>query len=129
MIDGVSYKAHRLAFLYVDGYTPENDVDHINRNKDDNRWLNLRHVSRSCNMRNRSLLSNNTSGVNGVHWRGSRNRYIASIRVNKKLFHLGSFYDLSGAVFARWKGEVKYDFPNCNTTSSAYEYLIEKNMI
>lgn len=128
-IDGKTYKAHRLAWLYMEGYFPESDVDHENRIKHDNRWCNLRHVSRSCNMRNRGILSNNTSGVNGVHWRVARGRWIASIRVDKHLFHLGSFENLQDAVKARWEAEIKFDFPNCNTTSSAHLYLKEQELI
>ncbi len=51
-VDSKVYKAHRLAFLYVEGYFPEYGLDHINRNKSDNRWSNLRQVSQTCNMRN-----------------------------------------------------------------------------
>lgn len=43
-IDSKEYRAHRLAFLYMEGYIPENDVDHINRVRDDNRWKNLREL-------------------------------------------------------------------------------------
>lgn len=45
-INSKLHKASRLAFLYMEGYFPENDVDHINRNKTDDKWSNLRHISR-----------------------------------------------------------------------------------
>lgn len=44
-IDSKPYKAHRLAFLYMEGYMPE-EVDHINRDCSDNRWCNLRASNR-----------------------------------------------------------------------------------
>lgn len=66
-------------------------VDHINGNKKDNRRSNLRICSASQNMANRSKPSNNTSGYKGVGWRKSRCKWIASIRVNSNLYHLGSF--------------------------------------
>lgn len=67
-IDGKHYRAHRLAWLYVNGYTPENGVDHINRVKNDNRICNLREVSQQCNIRNSKRACTNTSGVCGVVW-------------------------------------------------------------
>ena len=67
-VDSKVYVASRLAFLYMGGYLPEYDVDHINRIRDDNKWSNLRHVSRQCNMRNGSRRSTNTSGITGVCW-------------------------------------------------------------
>ena len=54
------YLAHRIAWLYVHGYLPENDVDHINRNPSDNRIVNLREVSQQCNSRNTDNRKNNT---------------------------------------------------------------------
>ena len=67
-IDGKKYKLHRLAWLYVYGYFPENFIDHINRNRSDNRIENLREVSRQCNVRNCGNLKTNTSGIKGVGW-------------------------------------------------------------
>ncbi|WKV24405.1 hypothetical protein [Escherichia phage SUT_E1620] len=63
--NGYRELAHRLAFLYMEGYIPE-FVDHINRIRDDNRWSNLRDSSRQENNRNRAATSN--SGYLGVSW-------------------------------------------------------------
>ncbi len=46
MVDGYLYQAHRLAWLYMEGYMPEQEIDHISRKRDDNRWCNLRVVNR-----------------------------------------------------------------------------------
>lgn len=46
-VDDVSYAAHRLAWLYVHGRWPDKTIDHINRNKQDNRIANLRDVTHS----------------------------------------------------------------------------------
>jgi hypothetical protein len=59
-INSVKYRAHRLAWLYVHGKFPDNQIDHINRVKNDNRIDNLRDVTQSVNARNRDLLSTNT---------------------------------------------------------------------
>jgi len=128
-IDKKIYLSHRLAFLYMEGYMPENQVDHINRIKDDNRWQNLREVSRSCNARNTGICSNNTSGVTGVYWYKALNNWHAQITVPGSKKHLGYFESFDDAVAVRWEAEVEYGYPNCNTTSSAYEYLKEHNLI
>lgn len=64
-IDRERYKAHRLAFLYMDGKIPE-EVDHKNRITWDNRWDNLRDTTSSENNKNRTTYSN--SGYLGVSW-------------------------------------------------------------
>ena len=58
--------AHRLAWLFLYGEWPENEIDHINGDRADNREGNLRHVTRGQNARNLSMRSNNISGVVGV---------------------------------------------------------------
>lgn len=122
-LDGETYPAHRAAWLYVYGYMPENEIDHINRNKSDNRINNLREVSHLCNMRNKGIYKNNKSGVTGVNWHQQSQKWVASIRVEKKLIYLGIYETVLSAAKARWLAEVKYKFPNCNTTSSALEYI------
>ena len=123
MINGKNYFAHRLVFLYMEGYLPENDVDHINRIRNDNRWCNLREVSRSCNMKNINIRKDNASGITGVSWDKRRKKWIARIANNKKEIFIGYFENLSNAVKARFEAEVKYSFQNCNNASTAYKYL------
>ena len=127
--DGKRYKAHRLAFLWMEGYLPENQVDHIDRNKINNRWSNLREVSQTCNMRNRAVLKNNKYKITGISFHKKLNKIRADIRISRKLIYLGIFDNLLDAVKARWEAEVKYNFPNCNTTSSSYMYLKEHGAI
>lgn len=52
-IDNHMYPAHRLIWMWMEGYFPESEIDHISGVRDDNRWCNLRHVSTSCNRVNR----------------------------------------------------------------------------
>lgn len=59
--------AHRLAWLFLHREWPENEIDHINGDKSDNRAANIRHVTRKQNARNLSLRSDNRSGVAGVN--------------------------------------------------------------
>ena len=122
-ICGAKQKAHRLAFLWMEGYFPENDVDHIDRNPSNNKWENLREVSRQCNLRNCEIGSNNRSGVTGVSYAKRDKTWKACVKISYKNIYLGSFVKKYDAVKARWEAEIKYNFPNCNTTSSAYRYL------
>ena len=122
-IDNKIYKAHRLAFLYMEGYLPENCVDHIDRNKINNKWDNLREVSISCNNKNCNLRKDNNSGITGVSWYKKYNKWQSVIKTPKQQINLGCFDNLIDAAKARWEAEIKYNYPNCNTTSSSYLYL------
>ena len=122
-IDGLRHWAHRLAWLYVYGYIPENDIDHIDRNPSNNKINNLREVSVSCNMRNSRTYITNKSGVRGVNINKLNNKWRALIRANKKQIYLGDFIHFKDAVKARYNAEIKYKYPNCSTTSSAKLFL------
>ena len=93
-INSVKYRAHRLAWLYVHGKFPDNQIDHINRVKTDNRIENLRDVTQSVNGRNRNLPSNNTSGHIGVKW----NKKQQAWKVTVCQVHYGSFKSKLDAV-------------------------------
>ena len=86
---GETYQAHRLAWFYVYGVFPSGQIDHINRNKSDNRLVNLRDCSISENKQNSGLYKSNKSGFKGVFRKG--NRYEAGIKVNNKRIYLGKF--------------------------------------
>lgn len=100
-INGQKYKEHRLAYLYMTGYLPTEEIDHINGNRSDNTWANLRAVSKQCNARNRKLRSNNTSGINGVSWSTHNSRWKVQIQVNGKRKHLGYYEKLEDAISCR----------------------------
>lgn len=126
-----TYSAHRLAFLYMVGYFPENHVDHIDRDRANNKWNNLREISCSCNSRNGKVRTVSPSGITGVNKykpEGKGKPWKVQINTPQKVF-LGCFDNLLDAAKARWEAEVKYGYPNCNTTSSAYLYLKEHQAI
>ena len=88
--DGIRFYAHRLAFVFMTGELPPEDTDHINGNKSDNRWANLRAVSRQVNMQNlRKANKNNQNGLLGVKSRG--NRFTATIMIDGKSKWLGTY--------------------------------------
>lgn len=101
------YKAHRLAWFYVTGAWPNDEIDHINGIKTDNRFNNLRSVSRWQNAKNRNISTNNTSGAKGVSIR-SDGRYRARIMVDKVSIHIGDFNSLDEASAAYMVASRKY---------------------
>lgn len=96
-LQGVTYMSHRLAFLYMTGAWPQQEVDHINGVKDDNRWANLRDVSKSTNKQNmRRAKRTSTTGMLGV-CRSKRGRYQATIHIDGRNKNLGIFDDPAAA--------------------------------
>lgn len=104
-----NYFAHRLVWKWVHGVDPE-DIDHINGNIRDNRIANLRSVPHSENMKNAAMKRNNKSGVVGVCKPANFNKWVATIKVNKKQVHLGSFERLEDAKKAREQAEIAYGY-------------------
>jgi hypothetical protein len=89
-IQGLEFKAHRLAWLLHHGDWPDCDIDHINGDKDDNRMCNLRAVPHSVNIENvRKPFAGNTTGFLGVA--PHRARFRATISVGNKQRHLGTY--------------------------------------
>ena len=123
-INGLRYSGHRLAWLYVYGYFPENIVDHINQNTTSNWIKNLREVGRRCNFLNSKSFRINSSGVTGVYRDKRRNKWYSQVTVNQKTINLGTFKSFKDAVLVRWKAEKKYNFPACQSYSKAYKYLL-----
>ena len=109
-IFGRPYLVHRLIFLYMNGELPENDVDHINGDRTDNRWCNLREVTRMENLHNMGVRPNNTTGHVGISLRSDTGSYHAYIDYNNKRIHLGNFADIDCAIEARKNAEMKYGF-------------------
>ena len=85
-------------------------VDHINRNKLDNRKCNLRITDQRVNAINSKMPINNTSGYKGVRL-NKHGSWVASITVNKKHIYLGSYKTKEEAVIARKAAEDKYYKP------------------
>ena len=83
-IDGILYNAHRLAWIYMTGVSPSNEIDHINRVRNDNRWCNLREATRSQNQLN--VPRQNATGFMRVDY--INGRYRARVRIDGKSKHL-----------------------------------------
>lgn len=100
---------HRLAFLYMTGKIPA-EVDHINGNRTDNRWENLRSVTRKENTKNKRMLNSNTSGITGVYWDKNRNKWSAKLKHNGQTINLGRFSTKEEAAYVRIKAEQEFGF-------------------
>lgn len=89
-VGGKRYSAHRLAWFYVTGYWPKDEIDHINGIRSDNRFENLREATSSINKQNQRIArSNNKVGLLGVC--KARGKYLAQIRLYGKNKFLGYF--------------------------------------
>lgn len=90
-IDGVLYYAHRLAHLYMLGVWPEHEVDHDNRQRDDNRWENIEPATRLENAQNLGLASTNKSGYRGVCFHRAAGKWTAERWVEGVKHYLGLY--------------------------------------
>ena len=107
-VDHKNYKMHRLAFLFMEGSFPPDQVDHINHDRADNRWENLRPVTNQENKRHTSMRIDNTSGVTGVCREGRK--WKVRIQVGEKRIYLGTTSDKDEAIRWRKEAEVKHGF-------------------
>lgn len=103
-------RIHRLAWLLETGKLPSKHIDHINHDRADNRWANLREADHIINGRNRSLNKDSTSGVCGVYVDKSGKVWTAKIKVFGKRLHCGTFCEKHLAVKARKHAEKIYGF-------------------
>ena len=108
--DGISYRAHRLAWYWQTGELPPKgyEIDHENRIRSDNRWTNLRLLPSGHNNLNKSIGSNNSTGVIGVYKQTHSDTWFARIYVDKKRIHLGNYPTFEEAVQARKAAEDKF---------------------
>lgn len=91
------YLAHRLAWFYIHGEWPTDQIDHINMNKTDNRLCNLRVASNAQNQWNTTLCKNNTSGQRGVRWDKQTSKWRVQVDIEGTHVHLGRFSDQAAA--------------------------------
>jgi len=109
-LQGKTYRAHRLAFLYVTGKFPKDQVDHINHERDDNKWCNLREVTNAENHRNQRLDKRNISGTTGVTLNKKEGKWRVRIQVRGRELLLGNFHKMEDAIKARHEANIKYGY-------------------
>lgn len=97
-VAGHKLSAHRLAWFYMTGAWPDQEIDHKNRNKADNAWRNLRLATTAQNGWNASRKPG-ASGVKGVNWHKATGRWRARCRANGREHTMGYFEDIELAEF------------------------------
>lgn len=119
-IDGVTFYAHRLAWLWKNGTWPKNHVDHINGDRADNRIANLRDVTVSHNSHNTQRLGpRNTTGYRGVA--KYMDKYIAQMMVDGVSTAIGMFDTPEAAAEAYRKRHIEiFGEPPSNGNAKIY---------
>jgi hypothetical protein len=80
------YLAHRIAWMIQTGSEPKSQIDHINRDRSDNRWSNFREATKSQNACNGSKRKNNTSGLHGVYWDKKNSKWRTSVSLFRRCY-------------------------------------------
>ena len=115
---GHKVSAHRLAWAFINGKWPENQIDHKNNDRSDNRYCNLRQANTQQNMLNRIISSNNTSGIKGVY--PIKNKWASKIVFNGVRYWLGlheNIRDAENAVVEK-RNELHGIFANHGNIST-----------
>ncbi|QIG68228.1 HNH endonuclease protein [Rhizobium phage RHph_Y1_10] len=106
------FAVHRLIWTIETGEIAD-CIDHINGNRSDNRFINLRNVSKEENSKNAALSRRNTSGCSGVSFQSTLGLWEAYIWSNGKPVYLGRFSEKEKAIEARKQAEPLYGYhPN-----------------
>lgn len=96
-VGGYYYLSHRIIWKMVTGQEPEDQIDHMDNDRLNNRWDNLRPASNSQNVQNARLRSDNKSGIKGVCWEPSHKAWKVYISVEGKQRVLGRFKSIDAA--------------------------------
>ncbi|PWT82877.1 MAG: Fis family transcriptional regulator [Acidobacteria bacterium] len=130
-IRGTFFLAHRLAWFFVHGEFPENQIDHKNTIKTDNRISNLRLSTNKQNHCNRGAQKNSTSGIKGVYWFKPQKSWKAQIVVSGKSIHLGYFKTKEQAAEARKAAEAIHhkEFAHRGEATIAYSDPLPRSRV
>lgn len=104
--EGRHFLAHRLAWAFVHNRWPQQQIDHINHERSDNRIGNLREASHGQNTRNSKIYRTNHSGFRGVSWHSQSKAFVAQANFRGRVHYLGLYKTAKQAhaaycIFAR----------------------------
>lgn len=115
-------KMHRFVMNVTDSKI---SIDHINHNIKDNRKINLRRTTQSQNSMNHKIFSTNNSGVSGVYFSITENKWKSEIHLDGKKISLGTFFKFEDAVLKRKEAEEilygQYSYENSINLGEKYE--------
>ena len=112
--------SHRAIWAIQTGNWPTLQIDHIDGDRANNKWSNLRQASRSENMRNMRSHKGSTSKYLGVSWGARDKKWVACIWTNGQRVSLGSHANEIDAAIAYDKAAAQYhgSFANLNFSTS-----------
>lgn len=99
-IEGIYYLAHRIIWKMMTGCEPEDQVDHRDNDRLNNKWFNLRPATNGPNIQNSRLRRDNKSGIKGVCWDSSNKKWVAQISLNRKNYRIGRYVSIDDAAKA-----------------------------
>lgn len=102
------YLAHRLAWLIMTGEWPKHQIDHIDRDRSNNKWSNLREATNKQNSENHSIRSDNTSGKTGVYFCKTKKKWKVCICHHGKSHSFGYHKNLEDAIAVRVAAERQF---------------------
>lgn len=105
-INNRTYRCNRLAWFYMTGVWPVQQIDHKNGDKTDDSWGNLRPATNAQNQWNVPPRKDNSSGMTGVYWFKPKQRWTAMLFINGKRKFLGSFKTKDEAIEARRQAAI-----------------------
>jgi hypothetical protein len=108
-IDGIYYASHRVIWKWVTGDDPI-EIDHIDGDRINNKWTNLRSVTRAANGRNMAKRKDNSSGATGVRYIAKGDLWQAYLYEGGVFVSCGSYKDKNDAIAARKRGDKRNDF-------------------
>lgn len=109
-LKGNTYALHRVIWLWMTGEWPEDQIDHFNHIRNDNRWTNLIEATSKQNNRNRKLPNNNQSGYMGVYYIPRVKKWIVYLSIDGKQKYLGYASSPEDGWNIRKEAQNKYDY-------------------
>ncbi len=108
-IDNKTFYAHRIIWKMQTGEDPS-FIDHIDHNRANNAWSNLRNIQREDHSKNLGRRTNNKSGITGVYFSKAAKKWVAQCRVNYHTTYLGCYLDIHDASQAVLEFRIKNNF-------------------